>query len=101
MNFNSLEFLVLFLPATLLLFHRVRMDRRLPVLAHTWGNNLTGLDKAAMRFPEVPFLMGHSGSGFAYEGYLKSAASSPNLYLDLTYSREHTNMIEEFPSCGN
>lgn len=71
-------------------------DRRLPVLAHTWGNNLTGLDKAAMRFPEVPFLMGHSGSGFAYEGYLKSAASAPNLYLDLTYSREHTNMIEEF-----
>jgi predicted TIM-barrel fold metal-dependent hydrolase len=69
-------------------------ERRLPVLAHTWGGNLTGLDKVAARFPDVAFLMAHSGSGFAYDAYLKAAASSPNLYLDLTYSREHTNMIE-------
>jgi predicted TIM-barrel fold metal-dependent hydrolase len=70
--------------------------RKLPVLAHSWGNQLTGLDRAAARFPEVPFLMGHSGSGFAYDSYLKAAQASPNLYLDLTYSREHTGMIEHF-----
>lgn len=71
-------------------------ERRVPVLAHTWGGSLTGLDKAAERFPEVAFLMGHSGSGFAYKAYLDAARNVPNMYLDLTYSREHTNMIEHF-----
>ena len=70
--------------------------RGLPVLAHTWGNNLTGYDRAAARFPEVAFLAAHAGSGFAYDTYLKAAAAAPNLVLDLTYSREHTNMIEHF-----
>ena len=67
-----------------------------PVLAHTWGGNLTGFDVVAEKYPEVAFLMGHSGSAFAYEPYLKAAKKCPNLYLDLTYSREHTNMIEHF-----
>jgi predicted TIM-barrel fold metal-dependent hydrolase len=71
-------------------------ERGLPVLAHTWATSLTGYDRAAKRFPEVAFMMAHAGSGFAYDTYLKAAASSPNLYLDLTYSREHTNMIEHF-----
>jgi len=68
--------------------------RRIPVLAHTWGGDLTGLDRAAQRHPDVAFLMGHSGSGFAWQPYVEAARKSPNLYLDLTYSREHTNMIE-------
>lgn len=68
----------------------------LPVLAHTWGTQLTGLDRAAQRFPEVAFMAGHAGSDFAYDTYLKAARLAPNLYLDLTYSREHTNMIEHF-----
>ena len=71
-------------------------ERRAPVLAHTWGGDLTGLDAAAEKNPDVSFLMGHSGSGFAYEPYIKAARRAPNLYLDLTYSREHTNMIEHF-----
>lgn len=66
----------------------------LPVLAHTWGGNVTGFDKAAERFPTVAFLAGHSGSGFAYQPYIDMAKRSSNFYLDLTYSREHTNMIE-------
>jgi predicted TIM-barrel fold metal-dependent hydrolase len=70
--------------------------RQAPVLAHTWGGNLTGLDEAAKRFPGVAFFAGHAGSGFAYEAYLDAAGAAPNLYLDLTYSREHTNMIEHF-----
>lgn len=71
-------------------------ERKLPVLAHTWGGSLTGLDRVALRFPEVPFFMGHAGSGFAYAPYIEAARRAPNLYLDLTYSREHTNMIEHF-----
>lgn len=71
-------------------------ERGVPVLAHTWGGEVTGLDKAAEKNPEVPFLAGHAGSGFAYQPYVDIAARVPNFYLDLTYSREHTNMIEHF-----
>ena len=71
-------------------------ERRLPVLAHTWGGNVTGLDKAAEKHPGTPFLAGHSGSAFAYQAYVDMAKRAPNFYLDLTYSREHTNMIEHF-----
>lgn len=71
-------------------------ERRLPVLAHTWGESLTGFDRAAGKFPEVSFLAAHAGSGFAYRHYLEAAKRCPNFCLDLTYSREHTNMIERF-----
>jgi predicted TIM-barrel fold metal-dependent hydrolase len=70
--------------------------RRLPVLAHTWGGNLTGFDKVARKFPTVAFMAAHTGSGFAYQSYVDAAKKTRNLYLDLTYSREHTNMIEYF-----
>jgi hypothetical protein len=69
-------------------------ERRAPVLAHTWGGDLTGADKVAERQPEVNFMVAHTGSGFAYDPYIDAAKRCPNLYLDLTYSREHTNMIE-------
>jgi len=72
------------------------VKRNIPVLAHTWGGNLTGFDKVAQRFKSIPFLAGHSGSGFAYKQYADVAKKVKNLYLDLTYSREHTNMIEYF-----
>jgi predicted TIM-barrel fold metal-dependent hydrolase len=65
-----------------------------PVLAHTWGGNLTGFDTAAEKNPDVNFLAAHAGSGFAYQPYIDAAKRVPNLFLDLTYSREHTNMIE-------
>ncbi|NLL83705.1 MAG: amidohydrolase family protein [Lentisphaerae bacterium] len=67
---------------------------RIPVLAHTWGDNLTNFDKAARTCPGIPFLAGHAGSAFAYRKYIDAALRTPNLYLDLSYSREHTNMIE-------
>lgn len=71
-------------------------EHNAPVLAHTWGGDLTGLDKAAERSPGVRFLAAHAGSAFAYEPYIQAADRCPNFYPDLTYSREHTNMIEHF-----
>ena len=71
-------------------------DHNAPVLADTWGGDLVGLEKAAERHPEVAFFAAHAGSAFAYEEYMRKAKDLPNLYLDLTYSREHTNMIEYF-----
>lgn len=67
-----------------------------PVLAHTWGGALTGFDAVAAAYPTVAFLAAHAGSDFAYQPYLEAARRAPNLYLDLTYSREHTGMIEHF-----
>jgi len=69
-------------------------DRRLPVMSHTWGGNLTELDTIAERFPSVPFILAHSGSALAHDKYIEAAQRCPNIYLDLTYSREHTNQIE-------
>lgn len=69
-------------------------ERQAVVLAHTWGGNLSGLDRVALEHPQTPFLAAHAGSDFAYEPYLEAARRAPNLYLDLTYSREHTGMIE-------
>jgi len=71
-------------------------QRGVPVLAHTWGGELTGLDRAAEKHPEVNFLAAHAGSAFAYRPYIEAALKCPNLYLDITYSREHTGMIEHF-----
>ena len=71
-------------------------DRVIPVLAHTWGENLTGLDVAAREWPTVPFLLGHAGSGMAYRRCVEVARQAPNLYLDLTLSREYPGLIEHF-----
>lgn len=70
--------------------------RGLPVLAHTWGGNLTGFDRVAARHPGATFLAGHSGSGFAWKPYVDAARMASNLFLDLTCSREYTHLIEIF-----
>lgn len=71
-------------------------ERKVPVLAHTWAGNLTGFDKVAARTPEVSFIMAHSGSEWSYQSYVDAARRTPNLYLDLTGSRDYTGMIETF-----
>ena len=66
------------------------------ILCHTWGRDLNGLVEAAIAHPTVSFLAAHAGSDFAYATYLEAARQAPNLFLDLTYSREHAGMIEHF-----
>jgi predicted TIM-barrel fold metal-dependent hydrolase len=70
--------------------------RQAPVLAHTWGGNLTGLDRAAAAHPTVPFLAAHAGSDLAYGAYIDAAKRAPNLYLDLTLSRDYCGLIAHF-----
>lgn len=70
-------------------------EHRLPVLAHTWGGP-GGLEGPAKRHPGVAFMMAHSGADGNYAPYLNAAQTAPNLYLDLTYSREYANMIQHF-----
>jgi len=71
-------------------------DRNVPVLAHTWASNLTGYDKVAMRFPSVAFFAAHAGSDYGYQSYINAARGARNFYLDLTYSRDITNLTEHF-----
>jgi len=68
----------------------------IPILAHTWAGVLTSFDTIALAYPSVNFLIAHAGSDFTYQTYCDFAKKVPNFYLDLTYSREHTNMIEHF-----
>ena len=59
---------------------------RLPILAHTWGDeSVRKLAAMARRYPDATFLAGHSGAGDV-EINLAEAARTPNLYLELTYS---------------
>ena len=60
--------------------------RRLPILAHTWGDeSVRALARSARAHPGVPFLAGHSGAGDV-EITLEEARRTPNLFLELTYS---------------
>ncbi|MFP4026288.1 MAG: amidohydrolase family protein [Candidatus Brocadiia bacterium] len=70
-----------------------------PVLAHTWGGNIESYQRTAEANPDIAFLAAHAGSSFAYKPYIEAACRHENFYLDLTYSREHTNMIEHFAEC--
>jgi predicted TIM-barrel fold metal-dependent hydrolase len=60
--------------------------RKAPILAHTWGDeSVRALARMARRYPDIPFLAGHSGAGDV-EINLEEARRTPNLYLELTYS---------------
>ena len=74
----------------------VAAERGCPILSHTWSGNLTGLDEIAVKHPGVKVILGHSGSGLNYQAYVRAAASAPNIYLDLTGSRDFAGLIEHF-----
>jgi predicted TIM-barrel fold metal-dependent hydrolase len=60
--------------------------RRLPILAHTWGDeSVRALARTARQYPAISFLAGHSGAGDV-EINLEEARRTPNLFLELTYS---------------
>jgi len=60
--------------------------RRLPILAHTWGDDsVRALARMARHYPAIPFLAGHSGAGDVTIN-LEEAHRTPNLFLELTYS---------------
>lgn len=99
--FRGIKLYPVGVPYDSLLFNPVwdfAREHKTPVLAHTWGGNFSGFDKVAEKHPEINFLAAHAGSGFAYQPYIDAARKLPNFYPDLTYSREHTNMIETFVS---
>ena len=60
--------------------------RRLPILAHTWGDeSVRALARMARAHPSIPFMAGHSGAGDV-SITIEEARRTPNLFLELTYS---------------
>jgi hypothetical protein len=69
---------------------------RAPVLAHTFSREeVGGLLAAARRFPEVAFLVGHSG-GYAWANTLDMIAPVPNAYFDICCSCQDAGRVEAF-----
>lgn len=73
----------------------------LPVLAHTWGGSVyDGEDvvrKAAERYPNVKFLLGHSCHG-EWDAAIQLTRDFPNIYLELTAVFDDYGVIDKFVS---
>lgn len=72
---------------------------RLPVLAHTWGDELDQLEPAIREFPGVNWLMAHTFSS-QKEKYLRFAREYPNVYLELCFSPCPRGLVEELVAEG-
>jgi len=74
-------------------------NHRLVILMHTWGHSsFDGPDlvrRVAERYPEVTFLMGHSGYG-EWEKAAALARGFQNVYLELTAAYAVAGVIELF-----
>ena len=72
-------------------------ERRLQVLMHTWGHSPfdspTLVETLAGKYPNVVFLMGHSGYG-EWEKSIQVAHDSPNVYLELTAAYAVNGVID-------
>jgi len=73
---------------------------RVPVLAHTFSpGEVNGLLDAARRFPDVPFIVGHSG-GYGWHNAIAAIAAVPNAYFDLCCSCLDAGRVEAFVAAG-
>lgn len=80
--------------------YRKAAQYRAPVLAHTFsGPEVSGLLTAARRFPEVAFIVGHSG-GYRWADMLDSIAAVPNAYFDICCSCQDARRVESFVEAG-
>jgi len=72
-------------------------ERRLQVLMHTWGHSPfdspTLVETLAGKYPNVVFLMGHSGYG-EWEKSIQVAHDFPNVYLELTAAYAVNGVID-------
>jgi predicted TIM-barrel fold metal-dependent hydrolase len=71
-----------------------------PILAHTFSvSDVQSLLKAAIEFPAVPFLVGHSG-GHGWRSTIDAIAAVENAYFDITCSNLDRGRIEAFVKAG-
>jgi uncharacterized protein len=71
-------------------------ERRMLVLLHTWGrpDEMAEVAILAARYPEISFVLGHSGANRAEAEYIRLAGEHPNVYLDLCMSLATPGLVE-------
>ncbi|HIJ72758.1 MAG TPA: amidohydrolase family protein [Candidatus Hydrogenedentes bacterium] len=72
---------------------------RLPVLAHTWGDELDQLEPAIQRSTNVHWLLAHAGAQ-QVEKYVRFARTYPNVFLELAWSKCPRGLVEYFVDEG-
>jgi predicted TIM-barrel fold metal-dependent hydrolase len=71
-----------------------------PILAHTFSpGDVESLLRAAVKFPAIPFLVGHSG-GHRWRSTIDAIAAVKNAYFDTTCSNLDRGRIEAFVKAG-
>jgi predicted TIM-barrel fold metal-dependent hydrolase len=75
-------------------------EHRAHVLAHTFSpSEVASFLRAAAKFPEASFIVGHSG-GFAWANHLEEIAAVPNAYFDVCCSSVDAGRVEAFAAAG-
>lgn len=73
---------------------------RVPVIAHAFSlEHVQSLLRSAIDFPDIPFLVGHSG-GHRWRSTIDEIAAVKNAYFDITCSNLDRGRIEAFVKAG-
>lgn len=72
---------------------------KLPILAHTWGNEIDQLNEFFKTCPDVNFILGHAGS-IDRAKYAQAATEHKNVYLETCLSSAPRGLIEYFVKQG-
>ena len=67
----------------------------MPILIHTWGEELKDLEDKYEKYPHVSFILGHAGCCMKEE-YLRHAKTYSNVFLECCFSAAPKGMIEYF-----
>ncbi len=70
-------------------------ERKWHLLAHTWGPDAKVFKELSEEYPEVSFIMAHSGV-VSFETYVELANGRKNIYLDLATSYVGYGWVERF-----
>jgi uncharacterized protein len=68
------------------LVFRFANERGLPLLAHTWGRELDQLGAAFGKYPQIRWILAHTGSTDLHK-YVRAAHAYPHVYLETCFSR--------------
>lgn len=74
-------------------------EHALPMLIHTWGNELKNLEGQYKKYPHISFILGHAGSAMPSE-YVRQAKTYSNVYLESCFSASTKGLIEYFVKEG-
>ncbi|HNR67012.1 MAG TPA: amidohydrolase family protein [bacterium] len=75
--------------------YTIAEERCLPLLLHTWGEErqIRDIEQLAARFPNISFLLAHSGSERVHE-YIRLSNKYPHVYLELAFSQARRGLLE-------